>query len=103
MNDFLRFFAVEDWLNRPGPFEFNLERIIFILLCVFIIVILSNKLKNNEKSARKALIVFWIIAVSIDIIKYAFYNAYVVAFNLGFDKTELPLWTCSIYRFVFSE
>ena len=100
MNDFLRFFAVEDWFNRPGPYGFNLERILLVLLCIFLLVFIPIKLKNKGKTTKKVLIFFWLFAVSIDLVKYIFYNAYVVVNNLGFDKTELPLWTCSIYLFV---
>lgn len=100
MNKFLQFFAVEDWFNRPGPYGFNLERIILLFICVFLIVFIPIKLKNRADEAKKALVVFWLFAVSIDLIKYVFFNAYVVINHLGFDKTELPLWTCSIYLFV---
>ncbi|MBR2614764.1 MAG: YwaF family protein [Clostridia bacterium] len=99
MNDFLSFFAVEDWLNRPGPYELKLEKIILILVFVFLIVFLPIKLRNNEKGTRKALIFFWLFAVSIDLIKYIFFNAFVTANNLGLDRMELPLWTCTIYLF----
>ena len=100
MNNFLRFFAVEDWFNRPGPYGFNLERILLVLLCAFLLVFIPMKLKNKAQSAKKALVFFWLFAVGIDLIKYIFFNAYVAFNHLGFDKTELPLWTCSIYLFV---
>lgn len=100
MNKFLNFFAVEDWFNRPGPYGFNLERILLVALCAFLLVFIPVKLKNKKKGTKKALIFFWAFAVSIDLIKYVFFNAYVIVNDLGFSATELPLWTCSIYLFV---
>lgn len=100
MHDFLRFFAVNDWFGRPEPYGFNLERICFVLICVFLCVFLPIKLKNNPKATRKTLIFFWCFAVGLDFIKYTFYNAYVLVNHLGFDYLEFPLWTCSIYLFV---
>ena len=66
MNKFLNFFAVEDWFNRPGPYGFNLERILLVALCAFLLVFIPVKLKNKKKGTKKALIFFWFFAVSID-------------------------------------
>ena len=100
MQNFLDFFAVPDWFNRPEPYGFNTERIICILLCAIACVFIPMSLKNKEKATRKALIGFWLGAVVLDVIKYIFYNAYCIKNNLSFDMFELPLWTCSIYLFV---
>ena len=91
---------MEDWFNRPGPYGFNLERILLILLCTFILTFVLIKFRNKENGVKKLLTFFWLFAVFIDLIKYIFFNAYVIVNNLGFDNTELPLWTCSIYLFV---
>ena len=99
MNVFLNFFTVEDWFNRPGPYGFNLERILFVLLCALLSVFVLIQVKNKGMDAKKTLIFFWLFAVGIDLIKFVFYNAYVIVNDLGFDQTELPLWTCSIYLF----
>jgi uncharacterized membrane protein len=64
MNKFLQFFAVEDWFNRPGPYGFNLERIILLFICVFLIVFIPIKLKNRADEAKKALVFFWLFALS---------------------------------------
>ena len=72
MNEFLDFFSDKDWFNRPGPFGFNLERIIFLSICIFIAVYLIIKLKKDVKAAKKAIIYFWIFAVVLDLIKYGF-------------------------------
>ena len=100
MKDFLRLVGSEDWLNRPGPYELKIEKIILILILVFLLIFIPIKLKNKESTTKKVLIFFWLFAVCLDVIKYIFFNTYVAINNLGFDKTELPLWTCSIYLFV---
>ena len=99
MQNFLDFFAVPDWFNRPEPYGFNTERIIFVILCVLACIFIPLKLKGNKTEGRKALIILWICAVVLDVIKYVFYNAYCVVNKLGFSQLELPLWTCSIYLF----
>ena len=99
MHSFLDFFGVPDWFNRPEPYGFNLERIIFLLIAITACVIIPIRLKNKEKATRKTLIGFWIGAVVLDVIKYVFYNAYCLKNNLPFSTFEFPLWTCSIYLF----
>ena len=55
MNEFLDFFSDKDWFNRPGPFGFTLERIIFLSICIFIAVYLIIKLKKDVKATKKAI------------------------------------------------
>ena len=100
MNDFLDFFSDKDWFNRPEPYGFNLERIIFILICIFVSVFLIIKLKKDVNATKKVILSFWIFSVILDLIKYIFYNSYCIKNGLSFDKLEFPLWTCSIYLFV---
>ena len=100
MNEFLDFFSDKDWFNRPGPFGFNLERIIFLSICIFIAVYLIIKLKKDVKATKKAIIYFLIFAVVLDLIKYIFYNSYCIKNDLPLEYFEFPLWTCSIYLFV---
>ena len=100
MNDFLDFFSNKDWFNRPEPFGFNLERIIFLLICFLISIFLVIKLKNDVKATKKVIFFFWLFAIIIDLLKYIFYNSYCVKNGLSFDSLEFPLWTCSIYLFV---
>ena len=98
--EFLDFFAVSDWLGRPEPYGYNLEKIIFVVICLFLCVFIPLKLKKDIKAAKKVIQGFWIFAVVLDLIKYIFYNAYCIANNLPFSELEFPLWTCSIYLFV---
>ena len=100
MNDFLDFFSNKDWFNRPEPFGFNLERIIFLLICFLISIFLVIKLKKDVKAAKKVIFFFWLFTIIIDLLKYIFYNSYCVKNGLSFDSLEFPLWTCSIYLFV---
>ena len=99
MKNFLDFFAVPDWFNRPEPYGFNLERIIFVLVCVSACVLVPIILKKNKKLAKRVILYLWLSAVTLDLIKYIFYNAYCITNSLPFEWFDLPLWTCSIYLF----
>lgn len=99
MNTFLDFFAVSDWFERPGPYGYGVERIVLVLVCVFACICLPIYLKGREQATRKALISLWLSALTLDLIKYIFYNAYCMVNHLDFSKYELPLWTCTIYLF----
>jgi len=100
MHEFLDFFAVEDWFGRPGPYGFNTERIIFVIISVFLCCFIPIKLKGRKNAERKALVSLWIFALILDVIKYIFYNAYCLKNNLSIDKFEFPLWTCTIFLIV---
>jgi hypothetical protein len=47
MYSFLDFFAVPDWFGRPEPYGYNLERIIFILICILLCIFIPKKLKKD--------------------------------------------------------
>ena len=100
MNEFLNFFAMEDWFGRPEPYGFNIERIIFIIISIFLCCYIPIKLKKHNKLTRKVILSFWIFALILDIIKYVFYNGYCYVNNLPLSKYEFPLWTCTIFLIV---
>ena len=100
MLGFLDFFAVPDWFGRPEPYGYNLERIIFILICILLCIFIPIKLKKDISATGKTIFGLWIFALAIDLIKYIFYNAYCITNDLPFSSLEFPLWTCSIYLFV---
>ena len=99
MDEFLDFFSDKDWLNRPEVYGYNLERIIFVLICTFFGGFLIIKLKKDVNATKKVILSFWVFAVILDLLKYIFYNSYCIVNELPFERLEFPLWTCSIYLF----
>ena len=100
MHEFLNFFAMPDWFGRPEPYGFNLERIIFVVMCILACCIVPILLRNKPKATKRVILCLWIVALGLDIIKYIFYNAYCIVNNLDFSEFELPLWTCTIYLYL---
>ena len=101
MKTFLDFFAVPDWFGRPEPYGASIERGVMVSICLFACIFLPILLKKKgEDATKKALLGLWISALTLDVMKYIFYNAYCVVNHLEFSAFELPLWTCSIYLFV---
>ena len=97
MREFLNFFGDQDWLGRSGPFGYNTERIILSIITIGLCIFVPLWLRGKGNGARKTLIAFWIFALSIDIIKYVFYNAWCYVNDFPLSKYEFPLWTCTIF------
>ena len=56
MNNFLDFFAVKDWLGRPEPYAFNIEKIILALIFAVVCCIVPIVLKKNPNATRKVIL-----------------------------------------------
>ena len=72
----MNFFENPDWFNRPGPFAYNLEYIVFIVLAIafaFVFPVLLRK--KDSKTIKTVLIVLWSIAVFLDLLKYGYPRA----------------------------
>lgn len=97
MREFLSFFSNQDWFGRSGPFGYNTEKIIFIIITMLLCVFIPMRLKGKGNGAKKTLIAFWIFALTLDIVKYIFYNAYCYINDFSLSRYELPFWTCTIF------
>ena len=98
----MNFFENPDWFGRPGPFAYNLEYIIFIVLAVafaFIAPILLRK--KDKKTIKTILIVLWAVAVFLDLLKYGYSLINnIVNHTLSIETLDVPLWTCSMFLYV---
>ena len=64
----MNFFENPDWFGRPGPFAYNLEYIIFIVLAIAFAVIFPILLrKKDKKTIKKILTILWSMAVFLDL------------------------------------
>ena len=98
----MEFFLSPDWLNRPGPFAYNTEYIIFIVLSIIFAFVFPILLRKSiQKTIKTTLIVLWSIAVILDVLKYGFGCIYNITNGLkGVENYDLPLWTCSIFLYI---
>jgi len=99
----MNFFTNPDWFGRPGPFAYNLEYIIAIVVLIALSFILPIFLRKKEtKAVRKVLIVLWIVAVALDLTKYG-YN-WISNLLKGpvssIGNLDFPLWTCSMFLYL---
>lgn len=98
----MNFFTNPDWFNRPGPFAYNTEYIIFIALAIIFAFVCPILLRKKEqKSVKTILIVLWGVAVALDVLKYG----YGLISNLkngvtGLGNYDIPLWTCSMFLYL---
>ena len=98
----MNFFTNPDWFNRPGPFAYNTEYIIFIVLSIIFAFICPIMLKKKDnKTIKTVLIVLWGVAVALDVVKYG----YSLIVNLkngvtGLGNYDNPLWTCSMFLYL---
>ena len=98
----MKFFTNPDWFNRPGPFAYNIDYIIFIVLAIafaFVLPIILKKAK--QKTIKITLIALWGVAVVLDALKYG----YGLISNLsngvkGVANYDIPLWTCSMFLYL---
>ena len=99
----MNFFTNPDWFGRPGPFAYNLEYIIAIVILISLSFVLPIFLrKKEEKTINKFLIVLWGIAVAFDLTKYGY--GLISAIKNGpitsMGNLDLPLWTCSMFLYL---
>ena len=98
----MNFFTNPDWFHRPGPFAYNTEYIIFIVLSIIFAFICPIMLKKKDnKTIKTVLIVLWGVAVALDVVKYG----YSLIVNLkngvtGLGNYDIPLWTCSMFLYL---
>ncbi len=98
----MSFFTNPDWFGRTGPFAYNLEYIIFIIIALafaFIFPIILRK--KQAKTVKTVLIVLWCMAVVLDGLKYGY--GIVRGIMIGetsISNIDLPLWTCSMYLYL---
>ena len=98
----MNFFTNPDWFGRSGPFAYNTEYIVFMVLAIALAFILPVLLRKTQaRTIKIVLISLWAVAVLLDVLKYG-YNwisnlskGTVVMANLDF-----PLWTCSMYLYL---
>ena len=99
------FFTSHDWLNRPGPYAFKLDHLLFIVIGLLIGVALCFLLrKKSKKTIEVALITLWASAVVVEIIYYAYtYSMCAIDPDGHPFKLEnmLPFHSCSMFMFVF--
>ena len=95
----MSFFENPDWFGRPGPFAYNTEYIIATILLVVLAFIFPILLRKKQPTTiKKILIILWIIALVLDVVKYT----YSFINNLTNGVTDIgsfdfPLWTCSMF------
>lgn len=96
------FFSSPDWFGRPGPFAYNTEYIVFIILSIifsFILPILLRKTKQG--TIKTTLLVLWIVAVVLDLLKYGYGFIYNKINGIkGIENYDIPLWTCSMFLYI---
>ena len=99
------FFTSNDWLNRPEPYAFQFDHILFIVIAMIIGVILCFWLrKKDKKKVKLVLIALWAIAIAVEIIYYGTVYAMCIAdpTNHPFDiRGMLPFHSCLMFLYVF--
>ena len=98
----MNFFTNPDWFGRPGPFAYNLEYIVFIVLAIVFAFVLPILLrKKDKKTIKTTLMILWIIAVCLDLLKYGYSLIYNICNDsLSLQTLDLPLWTCSMFLYL---
>lgn len=99
----MSFFTNPDWFGRSGPFAFNADYIIAIILLIALSFILPFLLrKKDSKTIKKVLLSLWIVALVLDITKYT----YLFVENLSngpiasIGDLDFPFWTCSMFLYL---
>ena len=99
------FFLKPDWLNRPGPYAFKLDHILFVVISLLIGVALCFLLRNKEKKTIKIVLVsLWAFAVLVEIVYYGVTYGMCIAdpvnhpFNI---EGMLPFHSCLMFMYVF--
>lgn len=101
----MNFFTSPDWLNRPGPYAFKLDHILFVVISLLIGVGLCFLLRKKEKKTIKiVLISLWALAVAVEIFYYSVEYALCAIdpkkhpFSL---EGMLPFHSCLMFLYVF--
>ena len=98
------FFFVKDWLNRPEPYAFKLDHILFIIIGLLIGVLLCFLLhKKDKKTVKIVLIVLWGIVIVTQVVYYSIHYTMAVVdpVNHPFEiRKMLPLHSCLMYMYV---
>ena len=100
----MKFFYNPDWFNRPGPWAFTLEHVLFIAIAVIVGFVTAILLKKCSKRTIKiVLISLWGFVVALEVLKWnVIYTRVFADPTYPFDiETMLPLHSCSMFMYVF--
>ena len=99
------FFTKPDWFNRPGPYAFQIDHILFIVVSLLIGVGLCFLLRKKEKKTIIiVLISLWAFAVLVEVIYYGVTYAMCATdpVNYPFNiEGMLPFHSCLMFMYVF--
>ncbi len=98
----MNFFTNPDWFGRPGPFAYNTEYIIAIVLLISLAFVLPCLLRKKQTSTiKKVLIALWIVAVVLDVTKYTYsFVSNLSSASPRIENMDFPLWTCSMFLYL---
>ena len=98
----MNFFTNPDWFGRPGPFAYNTEYIIAIVLLISLAFVLPCLLRKKQASTiKKVLIALWIVAVVLDVTKYTYsFVSNLSSASPRIENMDFPLWTCSMFLYL---
>ncbi len=98
----MNFFENPDWFGRTGPFAYNLEYIIFIVLAIAFAIVFPILLRKKDKKViKRILIILWVVAVFLDLLKYGYSLINnIVDDTLSLATLDVPLWTCSMFLYL---
>ena len=98
----MKFFTATDWFGRSGPFAYNLDYIVAIVMFLALAIILPILLrKKGNVTIRKTLIVLWLINIVLDVTKYSY--EWISDLSSGVtsvNSLDFPLWTCSMFLYL---
>lgn len=100
----MKFFYDPDWFDRPGPWAFTLEHLLFIALTVVVGILISLLLRKKDKKTIKiVLISLWAFVVALEVFKWnVIYTRVFIDPTYPYDiETMLPLHSCSMFMYVF--
>ena len=99
------FFITTDWLNRPAPYAFKLDHILFVLIGLAIGVFLAFFLiKKNKKTIKTVLISLWAFGTLTELIYYSitYILCIIDPFTHPFSlEGMLPFHSCLMFMYVF--
>ena len=100
----MKFFYDPDWFNRPGPWAFTLEHLLFIAFTVVVGFVLAILLRKcSERTIKIVLISLWGFVVGLELLKWnVIYTRVFTDPSYPYDiETMLPLHSCSMFMYVF--
>ena len=96
------FFTNHDWFGRPGPFAYNVDYIVAIILFLALAVALPIFLRKAKKETiKKVLIGLWATNFVLDAVKYC--HGWISDLSSGMTSVgdlDFPLWTCSMFLYL---